>query len=242
MRLDVYLREKFCYSRTKAASMVFDGFISVNGKIADKPSQNVKEGDVVVVEKEYRFASRGGDKLEKAFFDFSLDVKGKVCADIGASHGGFTDCLLSHGALKVYAVDVGECAFDDVLRMDARVVIKDNTNARDLTENSFGELCDFACIDVSFISLKLVLPAVLSTVKPGGEVVALIKPQFEAGKKNLTKTGLVLSEKIRKAVVSDVSAFAENCGATVTGLTTAPIREGKNVEYLLRMSKHCPSE
>lgn len=238
MRLDVFLSEKYGYSRTKSAGMIADGFISVNGKKAEKASFNVKDGDDVVVEREYRFASRGGDKLEKAFADFSLDVNGLVCADIGASNGGFTDCLLSHGARKVYALDVGDCAFDDTLKNDPRVIVRDNTNARDITENFFGEQCDFACIDVSFISLKLVLPAVLSAVKKNGEVVALIKPQFEVGRKNLTKTGLVLSEKLRKSVVSDIREFAESSGAKAIAVTTAPIREGKNVEYLIRLIKN----
>lgn len=237
MRLDLYLSEKYGYSRTKAAGMIADGFVCVSGNTVTKPSHNVKDGDVVEVTKEYRFASRGGDKLEKAFCDFSLDVEGRICADIGASNGGFTDCLLSHGAAKVYAVDVGDCAFDDALKNDPRVVVRDNTNARDLTENSFGEKCAFACIDVSFISLKLVLPSVFSTVEKGGEVVALIKPQFEAGKKNLTKTGLVLSEKVRKSVVDDIALYAQSIGAECKGITTAPIREGKNVEYLIRLKK-----
>lgn len=237
MRLDVYLSEKFGYSRTKAANMISDGFICVNGKKATKPSYSVNVNDDVVVEREYRFASRGGDKLEKAFNDFKLNVEGLVCADIGASNGGFTDCLLSHGAAKVYAVDVGDCAFDEELKNDPRVVVKDNTNARDITAETLGEYCDFACIDVSFISLKLVLPAVYGIIRRGGEVLALIKPQFEAGRKNLTKTGLVLSEKLRKSITDDVSAFALSLGAEVRGLTTAPIREGKNVEYLIRLKK-----
>lgn len=237
MRLDVYLSTKSGYSRTKAANMINDGFVSLNGKTALKPSTDVKDSDEVIVLNEYRFASRGGDKLEKAFNDFSLDVHGKICADIGASNGGFTDCLLSHGAARVYAVDVADCAFDEDLRKNSKVVIKDNLNARDLNAEILGEKCDFACIDVSFISLKLVLPAVFSVVKTGGEIVALIKPQFEAGRKNLSKTGLVLSEKTRKKTVEDISRFANSLGARVTGITTAPLRDGKNVEYLMRAVK-----
>lgn len=237
MRLDVYLSEKAGYSRTKAANMISDGFVEVNGKTASKPSLNVNETDEVKVVREYRFASRGGDKLEKAFCDFGLDVNDKVCVDVGASNGGFTDCLLHHGASKVYAVDVGNCAFSENLRNDVRVTVKDNTNARELSVDILGELCDFACIDVSFISLKLILPAVLSVIKSGGEIVALIKPQFEAGKKNLTKTGLVLSEKVRKKIVEDIAGFASGLGAENEGVTNAPLREGKNVEYLIRLRK-----
>ena len=238
MRLDVYLSEKYGYSRTKAANMVSDGFVAVNGKTAVKPSCNVLDNDSVEVVREYRFASRGGDKLEKAFGDFQLNVKDLICVDIGASNGGFTDCLLSHGAKKVYAVDVGECAFDDALKKDPRVVVKDNTNARYLNKDVLGEACDFACIDVSFISLRLILPAAFSVIKSGGEIVALIKPQFEVGKKNLTKTGIVLSEKVRKSVIDDISSFAQGLGAAILGVTTAPVRTGKNVEYLIRLKKN----
>ena len=236
MRLDLYLSSKFGYSRTKAANMIADGFVNVNGKTCMKASRETVDGDEIEIIREYRFASRGGDKLEKAFADFSLDVNGLVCADIGASNGGFTDCLLSHGAAKIYAVDVGDCAFDDALKSDPRVVVKDNTNARDLKVETLGEYCDFACIDVSFIPLSLVLSPVFSVIKKGGEVVALVKPQFEVGRKNLTKTGLVLSEKVRKAAVDNVCAFATETGARVLGVTTAPIRENKNVEYLVRFS------
>lgn len=238
MRLDLYLSEKFGYSRTKAANMIYDGFISVNGKTAVKPSCNVLDSDNIEVVREYRFASRGGDKLEKAFVDFQLNVKDMTCVDIGASNGGFTDCLLSHGAKKVYAVDVGDCAFDDALKNDPRVVVKDNTNARYLNKDVLGESCDFACIDVSFISLKLILPAALSVIKEGGEIVALIKPQFEVGKKHLTKTGIVLSAKVRESVIEDISSFAQGIGAVKLGVTTAPVRTGKNVEYLIRLKKN----
>ncbi len=237
MRLDVYLSEKAGYSRTKAANMIADGFIEINGNPALKPSQKVNANDDVRVLKEYKFASRGGDKLEKAFCDFGLNVKDKICVDVGASNGGFTDCLLHHGAKKVYAVDVGDCAFSDELKNDTRVVVKDNTNARELNVCILGEQCDFACIDVSFISLKLILPAVLSVIKEGGEIVALIKPQFEVGKKNLTKIGLVLSEKLRKQVVEEIKSFTAELGAKAEGVTTAPVREGKNVEYLIRLTK-----
>ena len=237
MRLDLYLSEKYGYSRTKAANMIADGFVNVNGVAVKKSSLNIKDGDKVSVEREYRFASRGGDKLEKAFNYFKLDVKNKVCVDVGASNGGFTDCLLSHGAAKVYAVDVADCAFDEKLKNDPRVVVVDNFNARELSVAVLGEECDFACVDVSFISLKLVLPSVYSVVKKGGEIVALIKPQFEAGRKNLSKTGLVLSEKVRTAVVNDIRAFAEVLGAEILGVTNAPKREGKNAEYLIRLKK-----
>ncbi len=237
MRLDVYIAEKFACSRTKAANMIADGLVSVNGVSAGKSSHNVNGNDVVEVRDEYRFASMGGYKLEKAFADFSLDVSHRICADIGASNGGFTDCLLRHGAAKVYAVDVGDCALDEKLKNDARVVVKDNVNARYLTPDVLGEYVSFISIDVSFISLKLILPAATSVLADDGEIVALIKPQFEAGKKNLSKNGIVVSEKVRNKVVSEIRDFAVETGLTVKGVTTAPVREGKNVEYLIRLAK-----
>lgn len=238
MRIDKYLNDKYGYSRTKAAQMISDGFVLLNGKTADKASKEVKDGDEVQVVCEYKFASRGGDKLEKALNDFTFDVKDFICADIGASNGGFTDCLLSRGAKKVFAVDVGECAFDDELKNNPKVVVKDRTNARFVTWQTLGEKCDFCCVDVSFISLKLILPAVFGLLKDGGYCVALIKPQFEAGKKNLTKTGIVNSEKVRNAVVEDIENFAIECGFEALNLTTAPIRQNKNVEYLVLLHKH----
>ena len=235
MRLDVYVGEKCGCSRTKAAIMISDGLVTVNGRTASKPSQNVNDGDDVVVSEEYRFASMGGYKLEKAFNDFGLDVSSRICADIGASNGGFTDCLLRHGAAKVYAVDVGECALEEKLRKDSRVIVKDNVNARYLNVDVLGEKVSFITVDVSFISLRLILPAAMSVLADDGEIVALIKPQFEAGKKNLSKSGIVVSEKIRNKVVADIVAFSESLGFETEGITTAPIREGKNVEYLVRL-------
>lgn len=237
MRLDVFIAEKFGYSRTKAANMISDGLVTVNGKKTNKPSLSVNDGDDVAVSSEYRFASMGGYKLEKAFADFGLEVRGLTCADIGASNGGFTDCLLTHGAGKVFAVDVGECALDDKLKNDPRVVVKDNVNARYLTPEILGSKVSFVTIDVSFISLKLILPAALSVLEDEGEIVALIKPQFEAGRKNLSKNGIVVSEKVRIKVVDDVCGFIGTLGAVVKGVTNAPIRDGKNVEYLVRIAK-----
>lgn len=236
MRLDVYIAEKCACSRTKAVNMIADGSVTVNGRPATKPSRNVTDADDVAVSDEYRFASMGGYKLEKAFADFCLDVSGRTCADIGASNGGFTDCLLRHGAAKVYAVDVGACALDEKLKNDERIVVKDNVNARYLNVGILGEKVSFVTIDVSFISLKLVLPAAISVLTDNGEIVALIKPQFEAGRKNLSKSGIVVSEKVRNKVVDDIRDFATSLGAEVKGVTSAPVREGKNVEYLIRMT------
>ena len=173
----------------------------------------------------------------KAFDDFKYDVKDKICVDIGASNGGFTDCMLQNGAKKVYAVDVGECAFDESLKSDPRVVVKDRINARYITPDDLGELCDFASIDVSFISLKYILPSVNALLKVGGDVIALIKPQFEAGAKELSKKGIVLSEKTHIKVCEDIKTFALELGFDVKGLTTAPIKSDKNKEFLIYLCK-----
>ena len=237
MRLDIYLSTRENVTRTKAKNMIEQGFVRVDGKVVSKAGYELKDNSVVEILDSFRFSSLGGDKLQKAFDDFNYSVKDKVCVDIGASNGGFTDCMLQGGASKVYAVDVGECAFDDDLRSNERVVIKDRLNARYMTVDDFGEPCDFASIDVSFISLKYILPAAYGILKEGGEVIALIKPQFEAGAKELSKKGLVLSPKTHQIVCKDIEEFAISLGFGVKGLTTAPIREGKNKEFLIYLYK-----
>ncbi|MDE7328685.1 MAG: TlyA family RNA methyltransferase [Clostridia bacterium] len=237
MRLDLYLSKTAGVSRAKAQQMIENSFVEVDGKITNKSSMNVDERSQIKILDTFKFSSLGGDKLQKALCDFNYDVSGKICADIGASNGGFTDCLLSHGAEKVYAVDVGECAFEDKLKNDPRVVIKDRTNARYIDESAFGEQVDFACIDVSFISLKLILPSVVGILKKGGDIIALIKPQFEAGSKNLSKNGIVISEKVRSKVCDDIKNFALSLGLKYKSITTAPIRANKNVEFLIFLCK-----
>ena len=145
--------------------------------------------------------------------------------------------MLQNGAKKVFAVDVGECALPDELKNDDRVIVKDKTNARYITSDDLGEKCDFACIDVSFISLKLILPAIKGLLRSGGEIIALIKPQFEAGSKNLSKKGLVLSSKIHEKVCEDIAQFAESIGLEKKNITNAPIKEGKNREFLIYLYK-----
>ncbi len=217
--------------------MIESGFVKVDGKNVTKAGYELKDNSTVEILDNFKFSSLGGDKLQKAFDDFNYSVKSKVCVDIGASNGGFTDCMLKNGAAKVYAVDVGECAFDDELKADSRVVIKDKLNARYITVDDLGETCDFASIDVSFISLKYILPAVYELLKDGGEVIALIKPQFEAGAKELSKKGLVLSPKTHQRVCDDIKSFALSIGFSFKGLTTAPIKEGKNKEFLIYLCK-----
>lgn len=237
MRLDERVAEQFSMTRTKAKQLILEGGIVRNGCVCDKPSTDTRDEDCIEQVKKHAFVSRGGEKLHKAFLDFSYTVAGKVCLDIGASNGGFSDCMLQDGAIRVHAVDVGECALEPQVRNDPRVVIHDRTNARELTVEQLTEACDFCCIDVSFISLKLILPAAARSLKPYGEIIALIKPQFEAGRKELSKKGIVTSPAARQKVTQDIAAFATELGLEVLGLTTAPIHKEKNIEFLIYLRK-----
>lgn len=237
MRLDIYLSKILNVTRAKAQHMIDDSFVQVDGKIINKSAYDVDDTNDIKILDTFKFSSLGGDKLYKALIDFNYDLNGKTCADIGASNGGFTDCMLKNGAKKVYAVDVGECAFDETLKNDSRVVVKDRTNARYIDEDTFGELVDFACIDVSFISLKLILPAVFNILKRGGDIIALIKPQFEAGSRHLSKKGIVNDKKIREQVCNDIKNFAINLGLEYIDITTAPIKPNKNIEFLIFLCK-----
>lgn len=237
MRLDQYVFINFkLKSRSFAENIIKKGKVTVNGKLTVKPSYDVQATDEVLIDTADEFESLGGDKLQKALDIFNISVQGKVIADIGASNGGFTDCLLRAGASKVYAVDVADCAFSDTLKGDERVVIKDNLNARFISVDDLGEKVGFITIDVSFISLKLVLPACLKLLNDGGEAVVLIKPQFEIGKK-ASKSGIVLNPRDRLEIVNDVVAFCNSLGFYCCGLTTVPKNfKNKNVEYLARLS------
>lgn len=237
MRLDQYLSTNYSYSRTKAQQLITSGFIKVNNTVVNKVSFDIKDDDSIQIVQDFQFASLGGDKLEKALADFNYDLKEKTCIDIGASNGGFTDCMLQHGAKKVYALDVGECALPDYLKLDDRVIVKDRLNARNVTIKDIGEYCDFASIDVSFISLKLVLNAVKNLLTDNGEIIALIKPQFEVGQKFLTKKGIVNSQKAIDNVIEDIKAFALSIGLKTINITNAPIKPKKNKEYLIYLSK-----
>ena len=236
MRLDIYLTEKsLCKSRTAAQSLIKSGGVSLNGKPCAKPSQEVSDDDSVeVTGEQLRYVGRGGLKLEAALERFGLDISGAECIDIGSSTGGFTDCMLQHGAAKVWAVDVGRDQLDGKLRSDPRVVSMEQTDIRD------AELpqVDFIGTDVSFISLRLILPHIFRLLKAGGRAVALIKPQFEAGRANLSKKGIVRDEKVRLRVRDDIAAFAEECGLTVVGTEVSPITGGDgNTEYLMYVVK-----
>ncbi len=239
-RLDALLMNRGMFeSRAKAQAAVMAGQVLVNEQKIDKPGTPVPP-DVTIrlLGDKLRYVSRGGLKLEKALQIFPISVEGKVVADIGASTGGFTDCALQNGAVKVYAVDVGYGQLAWKLRSDERVVNMERTNVRYLESDSLGELVDAVTIDVAFISLDKVLPAVFKILKPEGFVVALIKPQFEAGKENVGKKGVVRDPKEHEDVIKNVINFAKTEGFGIAGLDFSPIKgpEG-NIEYLLHLTK-----
>ena len=237
MRIDLLISQKFDYTRTKAKQLIESGFVMLNNEVVSKPSLDVDYNSNIEIIDEFKFASLGGDKLEKAINDFNYSVDGKVCIDIGASNGGFTDCMLSHGAKKVYALDVGECALPDRLKNDERVIIKDRMNARYVTLDDIGEECYFASIDVSFISLTYILENVAKLLKANGEIIALIKPQFEVGKKYLSKKGIVQSQKVIDNTIEDIKTFAKSIHLEPLKFTNAPIKPNKNREYLILLKK-----
>jgi len=233
-RLDLALVERgLVDSRAKAQSLIMARRILVNGKHVDKAGAGVDAHDELAIEAlEHPWVGRGGMKLAHALEQFAIDVSGKICADIGASTGGFTDVLLQHGAAKVYAIDVGYGQIDAKLRDDPRVVNREKTNARYLTAADFGDPIDFVSIDVSFIPLKLILPAVATFLR--GEFVALIKPQFEVGKGDVGKGGIVRDDAKRAAAVEAVVACARELGFEVKGVIESPVKGAEgNVEFLM---------
>lgn len=235
MRIDVYLAQKFG-SRTKAATAVNKGLVLVNGKKVTR-SYEVKDGDAVeIIEAEENFVSAGGFKLAKALKDFDFCVKDKIFADIGASTGGFTDCLLQNGAKKVYCIDVGQSQLDEKLK-GKNVVIIDGFNARNLNGDLFEEALDGAVIDVSFISLTYVLGAVANTLENGKSVLALIKPQFECESRSVGKNGIVRDDKIKAKIIEKIYNFALSVDLAPKKLTAAPIVKGKNIEFVILLEK-----
>ncbi|MDA0244979.1 MAG: TlyA family RNA methyltransferase [Chloroflexi bacterium] len=232
-RLDITLVERgLVTTRAKARGMIMAREVRVNGEVVDKAGTAVGTEDLIEVTNPLPFASRGGYKLAGALADFGVDVNGRICSDVGACTGGFTDVLLQNGAAKVYAIDVGYGQLDWQLRQDARVVVLERTNARYL--ESLPEAVAFVCIDVSFISLKLILPVVQKWLSEAADVVALIKPQFEAGKGQVGKGGVVRDVEVRQQVLEDVLNWAETHGWTRHGLIESPIQGADgNVEYLV---------
>ncbi len=234
-RLDVLLTERgLLDSRQKAQATIMSGIVFVNGQRVDKVGTAVSNDALIEIRgTTLPYVSRGGLKLEKAMQTFPLTLTGKICADIGASTGGFTDCMLQNGAKKVYAVDVGYGQLDWKLRNDARVVCMERTNARYLTHEEIPEELDFASVDVSFISLKLIFPALYGLLREGGEIACLIKPQFEAGREKVGKKGVIRDPAVHLEVLEHFLIHAKENHFTVLGITYSPIRgpEG-NIEYL----------
>ena len=239
-RLDVMLVERGLQeSRQRAQAIIMSGSVFADGRRVDKPGATVSnDAEIDIRGNTLQYVSRGGLKLEKAMASFPITLEGAVCADIGASTGGFTDCMLQNGAAKVYAVDVGYGQLAWKLRSDERVVCLERTNARYLTREQIPEALDFASIDVSFISLKLILPPLCALLRDGGNTAALIKPQFEAGREKVGKKGVVRDPAVHREVLEQFLEHARDAGFAVLGLTYSPIRgpEG-NIEYLGYLEK-----
>ncbi len=244
-RLDVLLvNRNLAESREKAKAIIMTGNVFVNGQREDKAGSSFPvEALIEVKENPLKYVSRGGLKLEKAMAQYNILLEGKVCMDVGSSTGGFTDCMLQNGAVKVYSVDVGTNQLAWKLRQDERVVSMEKTNIRYLTRDQINDFIAFASIDVSFISLTKVLLAVRELLEPEGEIVSLIKPQFEAGREKVGKKGVVRDKKVHIEVIEMVSGFASSIGFDCLDLNYSPIKgpEG-NIEYLLYLKKKLPLE
>lgn len=240
IRLDVAVFERgLAETREKAKALIMAGSVYLNGQKALKGGAAVKDTDIIEVRGAVNpYVSRGGLKLHKAVQNFGLSLEGCVCMDIGASTGGFTDCMLSNGAAKVYAIDVGYGQLAWKLRCDERVVNMERTNFRYVTHEQIPEQVDFASVDVSFISLRKILPVMRELLRDGGRAVCLIKPQFEAGRENVGKKGVVRDRAVHESVVASITEFAVESGFNVCNVDFSPIKgpEG-NIEYLMLVEK-----
>lgn len=235
-RLDLLLVARgLAPTREKAQAMILAGLVSVEGRRAEKAGEGVPEdAEVEVAGPPHPYVSRGGVKLAHALDHFGLDPAGRTCLDVGASTGGFTDCLLQRGAARVYAVDVGYGQLDARLRADPRVVVREKVNARNLSAADVPEPVDLAVADVSFISLRLILPAIVARLAPGAAVVVLVKPQFEAGRGEVPRGGVVTSEETRRRVVAEIEAAGRELGLEVLGAVPSPILGARgNAEFLV---------
>lgn len=240
-RLDIMLSEMgLAVSRQKAKEMIVGGHISVNGKICPKPSFSVSsDDDIKIIGETLKYVGRGGLKLERIISICGIELSGMTCMDIGASTGGFTDCMLQNGAGSVYAVDVGSGQLAEKLRNDKRVVNMEKTDIRNVDAASLKRLPDFISVDVSFISLKLILKCVWELLSENGTAAVLIKPQFEAGRENIGKNGIVKSKKIHLNVLTNIISFTEKTGFAIIGICHSPITGSKgNIEYLMCLKKH----
>jgi len=234
VRLDVFLFEKnLVPSRSLAQRLVMAGEVLVNGEKALKPSQKIDESSKVELIQGPKFVSRGGEKLESGLLNFGLiDLSGKVCVDVGSSTGGFTDCLLQYGALKVYSIDVGYGILHWKLRNDPRVIVMERTNARNV--EFFPELIDLVTIDASFISVKILLPVIKKWLHKNSQIIMLIKPQFEAGRKDAAKgSGVIRDHELHKKILEDVLTYSQEQGLVCRGLIQSPLKGPKgNIEFL----------
>ncbi|MFC2095592.1 TlyA family RNA methyltransferase [Candidatus Bipolaricaulota bacterium] len=239
-RLDKIIRQRrLIRSRTRAQRMIAAGRVKVDGRILTRPGHPIDpEADIEITSFE-QFVSRGGDKLEAALDQFRIDPKGLVCLDVGASAGGFTDCLLQRGAAKVYAIDVGHDQLNPRLRRHPKVVVREGLNARYLEPQDIGEPIDLATIDVSFISLKLILPPLVKILASKGAIVALVKPQFEVGKDKLPDDGVVKDEALRQSVLSEIEAFIDTSTPwSIMSQMQSPVEGSKgNIEFLLHLRR-----
>ena len=234
--LSVYKRG-LAPSRQRARTLVMAGKILVNRQPIDKPGAVISDDDVIELKgTDIPYVSRGGLKLAEALAEFNLDVTDLVCLDVGASTGGFTDCLLQHGALRVYAVDVGYGQLAWKLRQDKRVILIERTNIRHMARNVIGEPIALVTVDVSFISLKIVIPATIPFMAAGADIIALIKPQFEVGKGKVGKGGIVSDPDLHREVIEDLSGFFTDLGLSVVAMISSPIRGAKgNKEFLVHL-------
>lgn len=240
VRLDVYLVENnMVATREKAKALIMAGDVFVNNQKAYKAGELIPEDAEVVIKKELPFVSRGGFKLDKGIKVFNIDLKDKVCIDVGASTGGFTDCMLQNGAKRVYSVDVGYGQLDWKLRSDERVVVLERTNARYLSEEHIPEKCDFLSADVAFISLKTALTTAVDLLKDDAYLMVLVKPQFEAGKEFVGKKGVVRDKNVHKDVIINVCNAMVEKGLSILDIDFSPIKGPQgNIEYLLYMTKN----
>ncbi|MDE5753467.1 MAG: TlyA family RNA methyltransferase [Oscillospiraceae bacterium] len=238
VRIDIALAERgLCQSRSRAKLLLKSGRVFLNHEICTKPSVLVSDQDILTLE-DLRYVGRGGLKLEAALNLFPISPENKICIDVGASTGGFTDCMLQNGAAFVYAIDVGHDQLAEILRMNKKVRNLENTDIRILKSSDFDKIPEFCSVDVSFISLKYILPAVYALLSQDSDCVILVKPQFEAGRKALNKHGIVKSESIRKQVLQEILEFAQQTGFTVQDSCESPVHGGDgNIEYLAWLRK-----
>ncbi len=238
-RLDIYLFENnLCPSREAAKKQILAGNVSVNGKVISKPSYDVMDNDNVVCNNDMKYVSRGGYKLEKLIDETKIDISDMVCADIGASTGGFTDCMLQNGAKKVYAIDVGHDQLAKKLCEDNRVISIEGMNVRDITDKTLPEKVSFISVDISFISLKLAIMPMLEILDENGKIAVLIKPQFEVGKENIGKGGIVKSKKAHIRMLDEMMAFFSECSLNVAYFSYSRIKGGDgNIEYIALLDR-----